>query len=341
VTDLLETRRFIKQCRPDCIWIWGGLGLFPSILKELEQFDIPLVYDIHDVWLSGTLQFAEEWAAFWQSSGRGRLNRLFKPLLKQALSLLHASALKPVSIGALKLHRAVFVSEAERVLNQSKGFSFAKSTVIYNGTDSLKFFPKQERHSARRIKALFVGRLVESKGVHIALQALRQLVNERQKQITLAIVGVVAPPLAYYESLKSFIAEHQLREQVEFLEPVGNEAMPEVYNQYDILILPSHKEGFSMVVLEAMACGLVVVATTVGGNAEILQEGENSLTFPVDDASALARQIERLIDDPVLRKRLSANAASLISERFTLEQMIEQRQGFLLETLAERDGLSG
>lgn len=336
VTDLLETRRLIKRQRPDCIWIWGGLGLFPSLLKELEKFDIPMVYDIHDVWLSGTQQFAREWAAFWQSSGRGIVNKVFKPLLKNSLSLLHPSALKPVSISALKLHRAVFVSEAERILNQSKGFVFARSAVIYNGTDSLKFLPARKRSCETGIKALFVGRLVESKGVHIALQAIRHLVNEEKKPITLSIVGVVAPPLEYYESLKSFIAEHHLQTQVEFLDPLGNEAMPEVYRQYDILILPSHKEGFSMVILEAMACGLVVVATTVGGNAEILREGENALTFPVDDATALARQIGRLIDEPELRRRLSARASSLIGERFTLEQMVEQREGFLLETIADR-----
>jgi glycogen synthase len=336
VADLLETRRLIKQRRPDCIWIWGGLGLFPSLLKELEDFDIPMVYDIHDVWLNGTQQFAQDWAAFWQSSGRGILNKVFKPLLKHSLSLLHPSALKPVSISALKLHRAVFVSEAERVLNQSKGFVFAKSTIIYNGTDSLKFFPASERSCETGIKALFVGRLVESKGVHIALQAIRHLVNEEKKPVTLSIVGVVAPPFEYYESLQSFIAEHHLQPHVEFLEPLGNEAMPEVYREYDILILPSHKEGFSMVILEAMACGLVVVATTVGGNAEILREGENALTFPVDEATALAHQIGRLIDEPALRRRLSANAASLIGERFTLEQMIEQRERFLLETIADR-----
>jgi glycogen synthase len=333
VTDLLETRRLIKRRRPDCIWIWGGLGLFPSLLKELAKLDIPLVYDLHDVWLSGTLQFAQEWADFWQSSGRGILNRVFKPLLKSSLSLLHASALKPVSASALKLRRAVFVSEAERTLNQSKGFVFAKSRVIYNGVDGKTYFPAAERSCETAIKALFVGRLVEGKGAHIALQAIQHLVNERKQPITLSVVGVVAPPFEYYESLKSFIAEHHLQAYVEFLEPLGNEAMPEVYNRYDILILPSHKEGFSMVILEAMACGLVVVATTVGGNAEILREGENALTFPVDDPAALAHQIGRLIDDPRLRSRLSANASSLISERFTLEQMVERRERFLLETV--------
>jgi glycogen synthase len=337
VTDLLETQRLIKQRRPDCIWIWGGLGLFPSILKEVAKLDIPLIYDIHDVWLSGALQFAQEWQSFWQSSGRGISSRALKPLLKNSLSLIHSSAFKPVAVSALKLNCAVFVSEAERELNRSKGFVFSKSAVIYNGVDVRKFSPKRERHSAKGIKALFVGRLVESKGLHSALQAMHHLINEKKYQITLSIVGVVAPPFEYYESLKSFIVEHHLEKHIEFIEPIGNEAMPDVYNEYDLLILPSHKEGFSMVILEAMACGLVVVATTVGGNAEILRDEENSLTFPVGDSTALAQQIGRLIEEPDLRRRLSGNALSLIRERFTLEKMVEQRESFLFEVIDNRN----
>jgi glycogen synthase len=336
VSDLLETRRLIKRRRPDCIWVWGGLGLFPSLLKEIARLEIPLIYDVHDVWLGGTLQFAREWAGFWQDSGRGPVNRFFKPLLKGALRLLHPSAFGAVSAEDLKLQLAVFVSEAERELNRSKGFVFDRSVVIYNGVDCLKYFPAREGSGGAPVRVLFVGRLVEGKGVHIALQALRQLTNERRKAIHLSIVGVVAPPIAYYESLKSFIVEHNLRAQVEFIEPVGNEAMPQLYNQYDILILPSHKEGFSMVILEAMACGLAVVATPVGGNAEILLDEENSLTFAVDDAGALARQLERLIDEPQLRSRLSGNAARLVKERFALEQMVEQRERFLHDVVSGR-----
>jgi glycogen synthase len=330
IADLLEARRLIRRRRPDCIWIWGGLGLFPSLLKEIARLEIPLVYDIHDIWLSGTLKFAREWAAFWQTSGSGLLNQVMKPWVRNSLALFHPSAFKRVEAGDLKLENAVFVSHAEEELNRSHGFVFRHHTVIHNGVDTRKFYPKKKRSSDEKLKALFVGRLVESKGVHIALQAISDLVDRGRAQIRLTIAGVVAPPFEYYDSLKKFIAEHQLEPHVGFIDPVGNEAMPDIYQDHDVLVLPSHKEGFSMVILEAMACGLVVVGTTVGGNAEVLRDGENSLTFPVDDAEALANQLGRLMEDEALGKRLSDSGKSLVQETFTLQHMVQERETFLL-----------
>lgn len=330
VSDLLETRRVIKRRRPDCIWIWGGLGLFPSLLKEIAGLDIPLVYDIHDVWLSGTLKFAREWTGFWHTSGRGLLNQLMKPVLRRSLALFHPSAFGRVEADDLKLENAVFVSHAERELNRSKGFVFRNHTVIHNGVDTQKFYPKKRPSPAKQLKALFVGRLVEGKGVHTALQAIGHLVDKGKAQIRLTVAGVVAPPFEYHESLKKFIAEHDLQRHVEFIDPVGNDVMPDIYNDHDVLILPSHKEGFSMVILEAMACGLVVVATTAGGNAEVLRDGENGLTFPVDDAPALASQLERLMEDETIRKRLSDSGKLLVQEKFTVQRMVEEREAFLL-----------
>lgn len=90
----------------------------------------------------------------------------------------------------------------------------------------------------------------------------------------------------------------------------------------DIFLLPSFKEGFSNAIIEAMAAGLPVVATDVGGNAEAVVEGETGFIVKVGDTDALRDRLESLISDAALRARQSA-AARERSRRFSIEKMID------------------
>ena len=82
-------------------------------------------------------------------------------------------------------------------------------------------------------------------------------------------------------------------------------------------------------VMEAMAAGLVVIGTEVGGQAEMLTDGENSLTFQAEDAEGLARQIERALDAPDLLPQLAKAGQQLVMERFTLERMATEFEAWL------------
>jgi len=84
---------------------------------------------------------------------------------------------------------------------------------------------------------------------------------------------------------------------------------------------------------EAMLAGLVVIATTTGGTKEILRDGENGLAFEAEDANALADRIGRLIDDPVLCRRLAATARRNVLEQYTLEKMVDRIENYLQEVL--------
>jgi glycosyltransferase involved in cell wall biosynthesis len=91
----------------------------------------------------------------------------------------------------------------------------------------------------------------------------------------------------------------------------------------DLFVLPSHEEGFSNALLEAMASGLPVVATDVGGNREALEDGALGLLVPPGNPAALAAAIGRLLDDTTLGNSLGARARSRISQHYSPESMID------------------
>jgi glycosyltransferase involved in cell wall biosynthesis len=101
----------------------------------------------------------------------------------------------------------------------------------------------------------------------------------------------------------------------------------------DIFVLPSLSEALSNSLMEAMACGVAPVASTVGGNPELVREGETGLLFAPKDAAALAAQLRRLVFDQALRRRFGAAAASFIAENMTIEKssarMASIYEGFL------------
>jgi glycosyltransferase involved in cell wall biosynthesis len=90
----------------------------------------------------------------------------------------------------------------------------------------------------------------------------------------------------------------------------------------DIFVLPSHEEGFSNALLEAMAAQLAVIATAVGGNPDAIVDGESGILVRPRDARALAAALKRLAGDPALRRRLGEAARARVQERFSLESCV-------------------
>jgi glycosyltransferase involved in cell wall biosynthesis len=84
-----------------------------------------------------------------------------------------------------------------------------------------------------------------------------------------------------------------------------------------------------------MACGLAIVGTTSGGSAELLRHEENSLTFAVGDAEALAQRMERLVKEPQMMHRLAESAQQVVRQRFTLEKMVKETEAYLLRVIGQ------
>jgi glycosyltransferase involved in cell wall biosynthesis len=94
------------------------------------------------------------------------------------------------------------------------------------------------------------------------------------------------------------------------------------YSAADVFVLPSHSEGSPNVLLEAMAGGIPIVATEVGGVPEMVEQNQSALLVPANDPPALAAAIVRVLIDGELAQRLTTNASALVATRYTLENYV-------------------
>ncbi len=164
----------------------------------------------------------------------------------------------------------------------------------------------------------FVGRLRYYKGLHYLLQAATKL------DADFWIVGRGPEE----ERLKALVTELGITDKVTFLGDLTDRELKVRLHASDIYCLPSHlrAEAFGLNQIEAMACGLPVVSTNVGGVAFVNQDGESGIVVPPGDADALAEAINRLLRDDALRERLSQGARQRARNCFDIPQL---RQGLL------------
>ncbi|MDQ3289171.1 MAG: glycosyltransferase [Pseudomonadota bacterium] len=151
-----------------------------------------------------------------------------------------------------------------------------------------------------RAMGLFVGRLVAVKNLPCLVRALASLPSAQRPWMGLAGGG----PLR--DELEELAARLGVAEDIGFLGERRD--VPRLLQAVDFLVLPSHFEGQSNAVLEAMAAGCPVIASNVGGTPELVHDGRTGLLFPTDDADALAASMSRLVSEPDLRMRLARSA---------------------------------
>jgi glycosyltransferase involved in cell wall biosynthesis len=177
-----------------------------------------------------------------------------------------------------------------------------------------------------------IGNLYPVKGHRVLLAALARL----ESRPHLAIAGRGKEEAA----LRAQAEELGIADRVHFLG--YREDTPDLLAAFDIYALPSLFEGQSLALIEAMAAGLPIAATAVGGNPEVLgRSEEEGLFVRADDASALARAIERLMADPELRSRLGRAALTRARAEFGLETMLGRYRTLYAEALERRPPRGG
>jgi len=193
------------------------------------------------------------------------------------------------------------------------------SEVVHCGVDTERFLPRAKRKSDGPITILSVGRLIEKKGHKYLIDACKLLAN-RGIHFRCQIVG--AGPLR--RSLQARIDRHKLQGTIALLGPLGQDRILELNQHSDIFALAcvvsknGDRDGLPVAMIEAMACGVPVVATPVTGIPELIEDGNNGLLASERDANSLACALERLIMDESLRKQMGQKARQAILEEFTI-----------------------
>ena len=214
-----------------------------------------------------------------------------------------------------------------------------KLRQIYNGVDSEKFHLRQQSkiditpegflpHASIIVGT--VGRIAEVKNQKLLVDGVKFLVEKRPElkaDIRLVLVG--DGPL--YSSLKGYVTEIGLSDLVWMAG--DRDDVAELMQLMDVFVLPSLAEGISNTVLEAMATGLPVIATNVGGNPELISEGENGRLVKVGDESGLAEAIGELVDNPELRAEMGKKGIDQVKSIFNWQRAVSEYLGVYDELL--------
>jgi len=212
-----------------------------------------------------------------------------------------------------------------------------KVIVVPLGTDLRYFNPADyHTHETRRFFGLpdsvltigVLGRLDKLKGQHVLLQAIPAVVKQAPNVLFVLAGDETAGEHGYKEYLLKLAQELEIEPYVKYL-PFTDD-VPRLLASLDIFVLPSYSETFGLVVIEAMAMELPVIATNAGGVPEIIANGRTGLLVPPRDASAVAGAILRLLNDAALRGSLGHEAREDALSRFDFDRCVDS----LLESLS-------
>mgnify|MGYP000507015450 CR=1 FL=1 len=174
----------------------------------------------------------------------------------------------------------------------------------------------QMNMNRRGVTLLYIGHLSKAKGFHTLLSAYRNICQKNNETRLLIVGEEVNKKETNFRGIPP--------KRIICIGKVHYQNMPMVYNVADILVLPSLTEGFPRSLLEAMAAGLAVIASNVGGIRDIIRHRYNGLLFKSGDARDLEKKLLELIKDEDLREKLGRNAMKTVLKRCRWENFIKE-----------------
>lgn len=206
-----------------------------------------------------------------------------------------------------------------------------KLQIVHCGIDvnSYTFAQQPEKQADRPVKLLYVGRLAAEKGVPVLLRSLIALKNEGH-QFHLTLLGD-GPERA---ALEAEVKAHGLEQMVHFGGFASQETVRSTLQASDVFVLPSFAEGVPVSLMEAMACGVPVIGTNVGGVTELIEHGVSGLVVAPSDEVALKKAIADYLKNPTLRESVKQAARKVVETQFNLDIEVN-KLGQLIRTYQE------
>ena len=181
------------------------------------------------------------------------------------------------------------------------------------GIDATLFRPLPLRDLTGSPSILCVGRLEDPrKNIGLLVSAYALLPDAVRSRVRLVLAGSSAPPDSFWAKADSL----GVRDRVQYVASPSRQELIRLYQEASVFALPSDEEGLGMVILEAMACAVPVVATCCGGPDGIITDGEDGFLVPLDDAAAMSGCLQTLLENPSLNIAMGRKARATIEARY-------------------------
>jgi len=227
------------------------------------------------------------------------------------------------------------VSVAQCVSDTVNDLYQVRSPVIHNGI-SVGRQPSNLTRSqqvSNKIVLLYAGRFVREKNLLMLLSAFAKAVSIRE-DLHLLLVGDGPEKLP----IEQFIHQNKLDCTVSLQKQVGHSEMLKIIEQVDVTVLTSDYEGLPMVVLESMALRKPIIATSVGGVPEVVENGATGILVPPGDKKAMCDAMLRLAGDSTLRKAMGERGFQVFQQNFRASMMAQKYQALYLQLLEDATG---
>lgn len=265
--------------------------------------------------------------------------RIYKVMSRRSLGhYLHCRPLQRTLERFLHARMDCLLGNSKAVVDDllSEGASRKKMGLIYNGVKIPEIDPEVRRYarnslgvSGDQLALVVVANIIPYKGHMDLIEALRIVRSSMPKSWRLILVG---RDDGHWNNIEHACIKASLVEHVHFFGPRTD--VDALLQGADIFVLPSHEEGFSNALLEAMASACAIIATDVGGNSEALDNGACGLLVPPKDPAALGSAINRLSWDKTRRMSLGAAARERAIKNFGIDAMVGNYVSFYRGLLA-------
>ncbi len=244
---------------------------------------------------------------------------------------------------AQDVDRVICGSEGEReMLVDLYGVPPQRIVTVPCGVDTVRFRPLGRARARRELGlapdepvVLFVGRIEPLKGIEVLIKAAAQL----EGRFRLLVVGGDGKDTERKAGLRALADQMGIGEKVTFLDAVPHGDLPLYYNAADICVVPSYYESFGLVAIEAMACGVPVVASRVGGLKETVQDGRTGYLVPWRCPEPFAERLDLLLSNEPLRRSLGREARAA-AERFRWSEVAARVEDVYHDLVSQYRGVA-
>lgn len=315
-----ELKKIVEKENIDIVH--SNAGHMPDLLINPDKLGVPIVTTIHSTLLSQLDAIKQTASKFFQLEFSEQMTLLLGPFLACSEKTYYFSRRRYITVSKWSKKRVI----------SEKNLEPHTIRVIYNGVDPNRFNPWRKKEANDHFpeladietpKVLYLSRLVGKKGVDILMRAIPKILENTDAHFIFAGPGK-----------DLYLKKYNLPEKnYTFLGYVDHGLAPFLYALADIFVLPSFYENFPISILEAMASGIAVIATDVGGIPEVITSGYNGILIPPKDPEKLASALITLITDDIKRRKLAKNARKTILKKFTWDRTAKITKTYYEEIL--------